>query len=301
MSDWDDLKFFLAVARHGSTLAASKVLRVSQSTVHRRLEVLEKSLGRRLVKRLATGYRLTELGEDMRAYAEGVEDAVVAFKRRVNSTETELTGTVRVTCPEAVGFRLMRSMLPEKFGAAFPNLWLEFVMTDRIVDLAKGQADVAIRAGRPGEKDLIGRKIADSPWAVFASRAYLDKHGPPVGREDINHHAVVGFDGVLHEHSAGQWLRVVAPEARVTARATSIPAVVLAVKSGAGLAPLPLLVGRQDSELVQVLPPLSDLSTPFHMLIHEDMRQTPRVRSFFDFMVREIQLVRSVLAGGGSI
>src|ERR1700689_2256436 len=107
MSDWDDLKFFLAVARHGSTLAASKVLRVSQSTVHRRLEVLEKSLGRRLVKRLATGYRLTELNEDMRAYAEGVEDAVVAFKRRVNSTETELTGTVRVTCPEAVGFRLM--------------------------------------------------------------------------------------------------------------------------------------------------------------------------------------------------
>ena len=66
----------------------------------------------------------------------------------------------------------MRSMLPEKFGTAFPNLWLEFVMTDRIVDLAKGQADVAIRAGRPGEKDLIGRKIADSPWAVFASRAY---------------------------------------------------------------------------------------------------------------------------------
>ena len=175
-------------------------------------------------------------------------------------------------------------------------------MTDRIVDLAKGQADVAIRAGRPSEKDLIGRKIANSPWAVFASRAYLDKYGIPVGRDDINHHAVVGFDGVLQEHSAGQWLRAVAPEAQITARATSIPAVVLAVKSGVGLAPLPLIVGRQDNELVQVLPLLSDLSTPFHLLIHEDMRQTPRVRSFFDFMVREIQLVRSVLEGsGGSV
>jgi DNA-binding transcriptional LysR family regulator len=123
MSDWNDLKYFLAVARHGSTLAASKVLRVSQSTVHRRVEALEKSLGRRLVKRLATGYRLTELGEDMRAYAEVVEDAVAAFKRRVNATETELTGTVRVTCAETVNRRwrdcslLTKSMLWTLSGA----------------------------------------------------------------------------------------------------------------------------------------------------------------------------------------
>jgi DNA-binding transcriptional LysR family regulator len=297
MSDWNDLKYFLAVARHGSTLAAAKALRVSQSTVHRRLDILEKSIGRRLVKRLATGYRLTELGEEMRAYAESVEDAVAAFTRRVHATETELIGTIRITCPEAVGYRLMRSPLPEKFGAAFPHLRLEFVMTDRVVDLAKGQADVAIRAVTPVERDLVGRKIADCPWAIFASRAYRDKYGALERREELNGHAIVGFDGVLQEHSAGRWLRAVAPQARVAARATSIPAVVLAVKSGAGLAPLPVIVGDQDSDLVEVLSPLPDLSTPFHLVIHEDMRQTPRVRSFFDFVVREIALVRSVLEG----
>jgi DNA-binding transcriptional LysR family regulator len=191
----------------------------------------------------------------------------------------------------------MRSALPEKFSAAFPKLRLEFVMSDRIIDLSKGQADVAIRAGQPSEKQLFGRKIADSPWAVFASRAYLEKHGPLTERRDINHHTVVGFEGALQEHSAGRWLRAVAPEARIAARATSIPAVVLAVKSGAGLAPLPVIVGVQDNDLVEALPPLTDLSTPFHILIHEDMRRAPRVRAFFDFVVREIGLVRSVLEG----
>lgn len=297
MLDWNDLKHFLAVARHGSTLAAAKALRVSQSTVHRRLETLEKSLGRRLVKRHPSGYRLTELGGEILAYAEAVEDAVVALERRMKASETELIGTVRVTCPEAVGYRLMRSALPEKFSVAFPKLSLEFVMSDRIIDLAKGQADVAIRAGQPSEKHLVGRKIADSPWAVFASRTYLEKHGRLTDRRDINRHSVIGFEGALQEHSAGRWLRAVAPEARIAARATSIPAVVLAVKSGAGLAPLPVIVGEQDKDLVEALPPLPDLSTPFHILMHEDMRQAPRVRAFFDFVAREIGLVRSVLEG----
>lgn len=297
MLDWNDLKHFLAVARHGSTLAAAKALRVSQSTVHRRLEVLEKSLGRRLVKRYPSGYRLTELGEEIRAYAERVEDAVAALERRMKASETELSGTVRVTCPEAVGYRLMRSALPAKFSAAFPKLRLEFVMSDRIVDLAKGQADVAIRAEQPSEPHLVGRKIADAAWAVFASRAYLKKHGCLTEPRDINRHTVVGFEGPLQEHSAGRWLRAVAPEARIAARADSIPAVVLAVKSGAGLAPLPIIVGEQDPDLVKALPVLPDLSTPFHVLVHEDMRQAPRVRAFVDFIVREIGLVRSALEG----
>lgn len=295
--DWNGLRYLLAVARQGSTLSAAKALRVSQSTVHRRLEALEKSLGRRLVMRHPSGYRLTELGEEIRGYAEEVEDAVAALERRTRASDTELTGTVRVTCPEAVGYRLMRSALLEKFNIAFPKLRVEFVMTDNIVDLAKGHADVAIRAGRPSETNLVGRKIAESPWAVFATRGYLEKHGRLTELRDMNRHTVVDFAGPLQDHSAGRWLRAVAPQAQIAARATSIPAVVLAIKSGAGLAPLPVIVGEQDIDLIKALPRLPDLSTPFHLVIHEDMRQTPRVRAFFDFAVREIRLVRSVLEG----
>lgn len=297
MQDWDDLRYFLAVARKGSTLAAAKVLAVSQSTVHRRVQALEKQLGRQLVRRHPTGYRLTELGEAMQGYAEAVEDAVAAFERRLAADRKELSGTVRVTCPEAVGYRLMRSSLPDKFNTLFPALRVEFIMSDKLVDLAKGQADIAIRAAAATDNALVGRKIAASPWAVYASRSYVERHGSPERREDINQHTVVRFDGEMSDHAAARWLHSVAPNAKVAARATSLPTMLLAVKSGIGLAPLPLIVGENESELVRLLGPLPDLNTQFYLLMHRDMKRTPRVRAFFDFIVDEIESVRAILEG----
>src|SRR6476620_7303982 len=106
MLDWNDVRHFLAVARHGSTLAAAKALGVNQSTVHRRLCELERRLGRRLVDRHPTGYRLTEVGKDLRALAERMETAAQDFERRAASSDADLIGTVRVTCPETVGYRI---------------------------------------------------------------------------------------------------------------------------------------------------------------------------------------------------
>ena len=297
MQDWDDLRHFLAVARKGSTMAAAKALGVSQSTVHRRLQALENRLGRQLVKRHPTGYRLTELGEKVRSYAEGVEDAVAAFERRLAANENELTGIIRFTCPEAVGYRLMRSSLPEKFNTLFPALRIEFIMSDTLVDLAKGHADVAIRAAAPTDNGLIGRKIADSPWAVYASHSYVSRHGRPERKEDINQHTVVRFAGEMSDHPAARWLRSVAPNARVGAHATSLPTMILAVRSGIGLAPLPLIVGENESDLVRLLGPFPDLNTQFYLLMHQDMKRTPRVRAFFDFIVDEVKPVRAILEG----
>jgi DNA-binding transcriptional LysR family regulator len=297
MQDWDDLRHFLAVARKGSTMAAAKALGVSQSTVHRRLQALENRLGRQLVKRHPTGYRLTELGEKVRSYAEGVEDAVAAFERRLAANENELTGIIRFTCPEAVGYRLMRSSLPEKFNTLFPALRIEFIMSDTLVDLAKGHADVAIRAAAPTDNELIGRKIADSPWAVYASHSYVSRHGRPERKEDINQHTVVRFAGEMSDHPAARWLRSVAPNARVGAHATSLPTMILAVRSGIGLAPLPLIVGENESDLVRLLGPFPDLNTQFYLLMHQDMKRTPRVRAFFDFIVDEVKPVRAILEG----
>ena len=297
MQDWDDLRHFLAVARKGSTMAAAKALGVSQSTVHRRLQALENRLGRQLVKRHPTGYRLTELGEKVRSYAEGVEDAVAAFERRLAANENELTGIIRFTCPEAVGYRLMRSSLPEKFNTLFPALRIEFIMSDTLVDLAKGHADVAIRAAAPTDNELIGRKIADSPWAVYASHSYVSRHGRPERKEDINQHTVVRFAGEMSDHPAARWLRSVAPNARVGAHATSLPTMILAVRSGIGLAPLPLIVGENESDLVRLLGPFPDLNTQFYLLMHKDMKRAPRVRAFFDFIVDEVKPVRAILEG----
>jgi DNA-binding transcriptional LysR family regulator len=295
--NWDDLKYLLAVARNGSTLAAGKVLGTSQSTVQRRLDALERQLGRQLVARHQTGYRLTELGKRMQAYAEGVEQAVAAFERGLAASDDKITGSVRVTCPEAVGYRLMRSPLIETFNQRYPELRVEFIMSDRLLDLAKGEADVAIRVAPSPERNLFGRKIAESPWALYASRSYVKRHRQIEQLSDINRHAIIKFEGALATVRAAGWLHSVAPNAKVAARSSNVPALLLAVKSGAGVAPMPTVVGDSESDLVRILGPLPELTTPFYLLIHDDMKNTPRVRAFFDFLIEHLKLIRPMLTG----
>jgi DNA-binding transcriptional LysR family regulator len=298
MFDWNDLKYFLAVASAGSTLAAAKSLRVNQSTVHRRLQELERRLGCELVRRHPTGYRLTELGEYVRAHATRVEAAAADFERSVSAKSSETRGTVKVTCPEALGSRLIGARLIEKFNARYPDVRIEFVMSDSILELGTGEADIAIRAKRPEEGALVGRKIADSPWAVYASRSYVAEHGKISDPAQIDRHSVVMFSGALSDHHAVRWIKSVAPNAHVAARANSLAALLPSVKSGAGLAPMPVIVGEMEADLVRVLDLGADMGTPFYLLTHRDLRRTPRIRAFFDFIIEHLDEVRPLLSPG---
>ena len=297
MLDWNDLRHFLAVARHGSTIAAAKVLVVNQSTVHRRLGELERQLGRRLVERHPSGYRLTAVGEELRPLAERIETAVQDLERRAASSDADLVGTVRVTCPETVGYRLMKTPLLDAFRVRYPGLRIELIMVDGVLDLAKGEADVAFRTAPPQDNALVSRKLADVPWGLFASRSYVDNHGQPERPEDINEHRVIGFGGLIAEHPAAHWLRSVAPDARVAAICTTTPALVLAVKSGAGLAPLPVVAVQHEQDLVPLLGSVPLLTLHFYLVFHRDMRRTPRVRAFCDFVTEEIKAFRTLLVG----
>lgn len=297
MFDWNDLKHFLAVARHGSTLAAAKALGLSQSTVHRRIDELEKRLGQRLVTRGPAGYKLTELGAEVLAYAARVEEAALAFERRLASPQMGLNGAIRVTCPEAVAIRLMRSSAIAQFHARYPELRVEFIMSDKLLDLAKGEADIALRGTRPTDEALIGRRVAETPWAIYASRAYCERHGKPADIAALDGHSVALFDVELGEHSSNRWFKSVAPKARIGARCNSISALIAAAKSGAGLAALPLVVGGAETDLVRVLGPLPELTTPFFLVTHRDLREAPRVRAFFDFFIENLPAIRPLLGG----
>jgi DNA-binding transcriptional LysR family regulator len=298
MFDWNDLRYFLAVARHGSTIAAAKALNLSQSTVHRRLAELEKRIGRTVVIRHATGYRLTEFGTGLQPWAEQVEKAIGSLERYLVAADDTPTGSVRVTCSESIGYRLMQSPLLETFHNRHPGLRVELIMSDHLLDIAKGEADVAIRAGVPHEETLVGRKIADVPWALYCSRTYLARHGRVERTEDIAKHSVIEFDGDIRDHHAAKWLRSVAPTARVVARSNTVPGLLMTVKSGAGLAPLPVPLGMRETDLVSVLGPVPGLYSPIYLLTHPELRNMPRIRTFFDFIVAEIDSVRPVLTGG---
>jgi DNA-binding transcriptional LysR family regulator len=298
MFDWNDLRHFLAVAREGSTIRAAKALGLNQSTVHRRIVELEKRLGRRLFERLSGGYQLTQLGQELRPMAEHIETAITDFERYAAASDTELVGTIRVTCPETAGYRLMKSPLLDNFHARFPGLRVELVMVDRILDLAKGEADIALRTSAPQDETLVARKIAEVHWAVFASRSYISRRGLPEKLADLDRHDIIQFDGPIVNHTAAKWMQATAPDARVAARCTSIPAVILAVRSGAGLSPLPVIAVEHDDDIVRVFDTSPELRIPFYLLIHRDMRRTPRVRAFCDFVTSEIKTFQQLLVGG---
>lgn len=294
MFQWNDLRYFLAVASEGSTLAASRLLKVNQSTVQRRIGEIEKSLGLRLVERGANGYRLTPAGQSVLASAQAVAAAVGKFEDIC--AETAHAHVLRLTCPEPIAARLTTSGFLGRFQARYPDLRVEFVLADRYIDLAKGEADVAFRSGDT-DGVLMGRKVANSVWAIYASSAYLERNGAPASVEEIAQHSVVAFDASMSGHRLSQWLSEVAPNANVAARCGSVLGLVSAVKSGVGIAALPTPLGDGDPDLVQILPPVPELNRAWRLLCHPDVRRLYRVDAFFDFVGTQIDELRPVLTG----
>lgn len=297
MFDWNDLRYFLAVARHGSTIAAAKALKTSQSTVQRRLSELERRIGQPLVNRNANGYRLSEFGEQLLPHAERVEAAVEALNQRRAALERGEVGTIRLTCPEPIMARLKRSPFLDRFHERHPKLRVEFVMSDKYLDLARGDADVALRSGDTDDEVLVGRKVADSFWAVYGTPAYLAAHGKPASIAELKQHAMIGLDESMADHRAAVWLREAVPGGEIVVRATSVLGLVSAARSGIGLAPLPTALGDSEPELVQVLGPIPALTRSWRLLTHPDVRKTARVSAFFDFVNDEIETLRPILSG----
>jgi DNA-binding transcriptional LysR family regulator len=296
MFDWNDLRYLLAIAREGSTLAAAKAIGVSQPTVQRRLAALEERIGRKLAEHHPAGYRLTELGKVLLPHAVDVERAVEAFQRQVTSAGEELTGTLRVTCPEGMASRLLAPVI-EAFRQKHPELHVDLIMTDRRLDLAKGEAEVALRMHEPGDASLVARRIANSPWAIFASQSYIGRYGRPERLEDLNQHAIVEFAGELAANHAALWLKSIAPNATIAVRGNSMLGVVAAVRSGAGLAPLPMLLVASEDGLEPVLTSIPEIDSRLYLVMHADLQHTPRVRTFCDFVVAEFARLRPQLRG----
>jgi DNA-binding transcriptional LysR family regulator len=292
--DWNDLRYFLAVARTGSTIAAAKDLGVNQSTVQRRLAALEEAIGRELVERLPMGYRLTEFGEQVRPYAEAVEAAVAGFDRKIASVDTAPTGTVRLTCSEGMAYRLIPQML-DVFHTRYPTIRVDLIISDRYLDLAKGEADIALRAGESKDSSLISRKLADAPWGIYASRSYFGRHGGVETASELGRHAHIQYDGEMEMLPIARWLRSVAPDATVTARSNHVIAMLLSIKSGVGLGALPVQMGDLEDDLVRVFGPVPESMASVYLLVHPDLRHVPRVKALFDFLVTEIDSFRPLL------
>lgn len=253
--DWNDLRYFLAVAREGSTLAAGRALHVSQTTVARRVAALEGSLGFPLFEKRQAGYVLTPAGEALVAHAEQVERSSLAFADAASAHTRDIAGTVRITSEEIYALGMLAPLLRE-LRDLHPDIVIELDTSQKVVDLGSGAADIALRSSSKNQPaGLVGRRLCVDDWTLYCSRDYAARNGVPSSVEELKHHAIVGGGGGKLWHHYQLWLRDLGLEDQVAMHHASSNGLLSAIRSGFGIAVLPCVVADADPELVRCLPP----------------------------------------------
>jgi len=288
MLDWNDLRYFLAVADHGSTLAAGRALRVSQTTVARRIAALEETLGLPLFDRRQAGYVLTPAGDDLLDRARQVASAADGFAEASAALVRDTSGTVRITTQEIFANTLLSPMLRE-LHERHPEIVIELNTHMELLDLGDGQADIALRStDSEPPAGTVGRRLCIDDWTLYCSREYAAAHGVPGNREELRKHAIIGGGGGKLWVHYEAWLRKLGLEDRVAMHHATSTGLLSGVRSGFGLGVLPCVVADAEPDLIRCLPPRMDHGREMWLLTHERVRHTPRVRVAIDFLYEKL-------------
>ena len=291
--NWDDLRFFLALAREGTVSGAGRVLEVKHTTVARRIAGLEEQLGSRLFDRMSSGYAMTQVGENLMPHALGVEELVNAADREVFGMDAELSGSLKLAASYDVFTRLITPKL-HLFTDKYPRIELELVSSTGLVDLGSRQADIALRLSPKPPEQLIGRKIVSLSHGVYASEAYLEKRVEQ-NLEKKGDAAQLILWG--HEKIMPEWVVDHFPNARVFVRASEIMTMLDAVKNNFGLARLPCYVADAEPTLRRIDVSLTPSDWGVWVLSHADLRSTARVRASREFLIDIIEQQRELIEG----
>ena len=291
---WDDLRLVLAVSRGRTLAAAGRALGVDPSTVYRRLGTVERRLGASLFERLAGGYAPTALGNDLVATAERMEQATLGLEERVASgASARLAGTLRLTAPDDVAHHLALPIIVG-FRQDHPEVEFELVIENRLLNLTRREADIALRPTRSPPPHLYGRRASGLASAVYGQSRFA---GSP-----WNDLPWVGWEEGLGPEAYADWLRRLAPRARRVCRSGSLLHQAAAAGAGLGVALLPCFLGDADSSLRRLSPPLPDLESDLWLLTPAEVRRRAVVRRFmeraFQFLKAERRRL-GPLPGGG--
>ena len=283
MIDWNLLRHFLAVAQTGSLSAASRRLGVSQPTVGRQIGDLEAQLDVVLFQRGARGFRLTEAGQSILESASRMEGEALAVERRISGRGSELAGAVRVSASEGIGaIWLTEKLAPLR--ATHPALAVEIVLDNQAADLARREADVAVRLFRPKQHDLVARKVGKLAFGLYASPEYIARRGLAKRLADLaSHDLILGIDGPIPPFAS--WFVAAACDARVVFRSNSLLAQLEAARRGWGITVQSCAVASVIGGLTRVLPEAPIPSNDVWIVRHGDMRKSARVRAVYQAIV----------------
>jgi DNA-binding transcriptional LysR family regulator len=281
--EWDDVKHFLAVARHGTLTKGARALASTPATVGRRIAALEAKLGTRLFDRRHTGYVLTETGEAIRLKAEAAEDAILSMERRALGHDRRATGKVGIATTDDIAAMVLAPHLT-RFAKLFPDISLEIRVANELVNLSSREADIALRTVRPSRGNLIIRQAGWWKLGLYAAKSYAHTHGLRPGLTDLSGIDIVAWTGETAHYRGGPWLAEHARNSRIAFAANTRRIHYAACAAGMGVAILPCIAADRDPDLVCLLPSERVIAVKLWALIHRDLARTARVRAVMDFI-----------------
>ena len=280
--NWDDLRLFLTVARHGRFTTAAKALDLDHTTVARRISALEQDVGSSLLVRSPKGSSLTETGLKLSRYAERIETEVIQAIAQAHDSN-RISGTVRLATPEALGQTLITPNVGSLLSR-YPDLTLELAPQSRAVSLVNREADISITLTRPQQGRVVARRLTDYRIGLYASKAFLERSGPLNDLACVARQPFISYVDNLIELPELSYLQQTAQDARVAFRSTSIGAQQEAVVNALGIGLLHVFTASRDPRLVRILPDQVEIMRTYWLTFHEDNRAVPKVRAVLDFI-----------------
>jgi DNA-binding transcriptional LysR family regulator len=286
--DWDDLRYFLSVARTGRLTAAAGRMGTDHATVSRRVRALEEKLGAALFTRSPRGYTLTDIGERLLKHAEDIESTAAHIQNDIAGERFSLSGAVRIGAPDGFGSFFLAPRIGE-LAARNPELELQIVAMPRVFNLSKREADIAISLSRPERGRLFSRKLVDYTLHLYASKDYLRRHGPITRKEEFARHLLIGYIPELIYTPELEYLYAVGENLSARLSSTNLIAQLKATEAGTGLCILPDFIAGDLPSLVPVLPDMVELRRTFWLIAHEDSRESARVQTVIQFIAEQVE------------
>lgn len=295
MLAWDDWRVFLHIVREGTLSAAARTLKVDQSTVGRRLSALEQAAGSRLFERSSGGFTLSAAGQAVLASARRLEDETLAIEQKLRGHDRGEQGSVRLATSDSLAAWFLIRKLPG-FRERYPGIALELVTGNRPVDLARREADISLRLSKPTQPHVIARRLGTAAWAAYACRTYVQRRGLPRVSQQFEGHDVITYDAELAGTVGARWMHEHTSRARVVLTTNSLICQSEAVVAGLGASALPCVFGDRAKDLRRVTPKTVG-EHEIWLVVHPDVRQSPRVRAVLDYLTQVMRDEAAWLSG----
>jgi DNA-binding transcriptional LysR family regulator len=286
---WELYRSFLAALRAGSLSGAARALRLTQPTVGRHIDELEGALDTVLFTRSQHGLQPTDSAMELAPYAEAMAASAGALVRVASGRSQEIGGTVRLSASEVIGVEVLPPMLAS-LRAQHPRLAIELVVSDEVRDLLRRDVDLAVRNVRPTQTGLVARKIGTVTLGLHAHRDYLEAHGVPRNPDDLSGHALIGYDQETPAVRSLQAQGMRFSRAMFALRTDSSLAHLAAIRAGYGIGLCQIPLGRRAANLVRLLPRHFAFGLQIWLVMHENLRSSPRMRAVFDHLGRHLSL-----------